>query len=71
MATIHTSEFNDEKLIKLSRREALSLVSLLTAQLAGEPLDRHSTGECPSILVFTEGGAQGDRYTFGVERGGR
>ena len=64
MATIHATEFEEERVIILSRREALSLVSLLTAQLAGEPLDRHAAGECPSLLVFSEGGSEGTRYTF-------
>lgn len=39
MAIIHTGRSEEEHVISLSRREALSLVSLLTAQLANETLD--------------------------------
>ena len=69
MALIQDSIDSGDKIIALSRREALSLVALLTAQLAGEPLDRHSTGECPSFVVFPdEGSSEGTRYTFVLDR---
>jgi hypothetical protein len=43
--------------VQLSRAETVSLIALLTAQLANRTLNRHQSGECASFIVRYEEGA--------------
>lgn len=44
------------RIITLSPQEAVNMIGLLTAQLAGVPLQGHAAGSAPSINI-TEHGA--------------